>query len=182
MNNESRSGYDIWKELNAEDPKKAQEFLDRNFERPIEDAPSTGHYEPTPEDLEWEKASEAERMRIAQRSEPTQEEIEQMAEESARLAAERREQESRAPRAVPGSYDQPFKCEDDLPAPIFATVQTALAGRSTLTSLEQLALIRALETHGLTLTVLDYPHPTRPYFLFQLVSTHLRPATGWYVY
>jgi hypothetical protein len=113
---------------------------------------------------------------------PSQEEIDQMAEESARLAAERREQESRAPRAVPGSYDQPFKCEDDLPAPVFATVQTALAGRSTLTVIQQLALIKSLSAHGLTLKRFECPHPTSPYFLLWLVSTHLRPASGWYVY
>jgi len=161
---------------------QASGFNEVQSENEREYGPSTGHYEPTAEELEWEKASEAERMRIAQRCEPSQEEIDQMAEESARLAAERREQESRAPRAVPGSYDQPFKCEDDLPAPVFATIQTALAGRSTLTVIQQLALIKALQTHGLTLKRLECPHPTAPYFLLWLVSTHLRPASGWYVY
>lgn len=178
MSNDQRNGYDIWKELNAQDPKKAEEFLDRNFERPTEDDPADVVEAPPSQEEVAEMAAECERLRV-EREGP---DVDQKAQDFEDRMIQQREREANAPRAVPGSYGSPFKCEDDLPAPVFATVQTALAGRSTLTSLEQIAFIRALETHGLTLTVLDYPHPTKPFFLLQLVSTHLRPASGWYVY
>lgn len=158
--------------LTDQEKQMAQYELEQKMLDALQDGPSTGHYEPTAEELEevdarakdWQhnqdKAPEGD-------PEPTQEEIDQMAEESAILRAERR---------------NPFRCEDDLPAPVFATVQAALAGRSTLGAIEQLALIKALQTHGITLKRLEYPHPTAPYFLLWLVSTHLRPTSGWYVY
>ncbi len=180
--------------LTDQEKQMAQYELEQKMLDALQDGPSTGHYEPTAEELE-----EQEMIRRAERkpeaddyreddpadvveAPPSQEEIDQMAEESAILRAERREQDSRAPRAVPGSYDQPFKCEDDLPANVFCVIQERMGGRVNHTAQMIDDINRQRTGTGYTLITIHDPIPKSPYFLLWLVSTHLRPASGWYVY
>jgi hypothetical protein len=65
---------------------------------------------------------------------------------------------------------------------VFCVIQERMGGRVNHTAQMIDDINRQLTGTGYTLITIHDPIPTSPYFLLWLVSTHLRPASGWYVY